>query len=174
MREGLTITELARRTGASAKTLRYWERRGLLPRAARTHSGYRVFDQQTIRYAEFVRKSKQVGLTLRQMRRVLEMARAGHNPCPEVVRWVEERMQEVDQQIRSLRALQRRLHEFRRVYERRSDLECFRPGELCCMIEELPDSEPEKGSCDAKAICDGPDGVSRDRRQSSDIKRRRC
>ncbi|MGH9342974.1 MAG: MerR family DNA-binding transcriptional regulator, partial [Terriglobia bacterium] len=46
MRETLTVTALAKRTGVSSKTIRYWESLGLLPRAARTHTGYRLFDPE--------------------------------------------------------------------------------------------------------------------------------
>ncbi|MFB3917381.1 MAG: MerR family DNA-binding transcriptional regulator [Terriglobales bacterium] len=169
--EALTITELARRTGASAKTLRYWERLGLLPRAARTHSGYRVFDHQALHYAEFIRKSKSVGLTLREMQRVLKMAGAGRNPCPEVVRWIDGKAREVEQQIRSLQALQRRLREFRRIYHRGSPLECSRPGELCCLIENLPDFKPEKGGRNAKGVRASADAADSDRRQSRNGRR---
>ncbi len=89
MREALTISRLARRSGVPPKTLRYWESLGLLPRAARTHTGYRLFDSEALRYIAFVRKSKSIGLTLAEMREVLRLARSGRCPCSKVVAWTE-------------------------------------------------------------------------------------
>jgi hypothetical protein len=64
MRQALSISALARSTGVTSKTLRHWERVGLLPKAARTHTGYRIFAPEVMRYIDFILKAKTVGLTL--------------------------------------------------------------------------------------------------------------
>src|SRR5258708_593487 len=87
-----SITALSKKTRVPAATLRYWEHLGLLPRAARTHTGYRMFAGEVLQYVEFVRRSKAIGLSLRQMRRVLDVARTGGTPCPEVEEWIRERL----------------------------------------------------------------------------------
>lgn len=48
MREALRISALARKTGVRSTTLRYWEQLGLLPRAARSHTGYRLFGTEAM------------------------------------------------------------------------------------------------------------------------------
>jgi MerR family copper efflux transcriptional regulator len=139
MREALRISALAKKTGVRSTTLRYWERLGLLPRAARTHTGYRLFGNEAVHYVEFVRKSKEVGLSLRQMRRVLELARAGQSPCAEVERWIERKLQSLETQIQSLRELQHRL---RGICESRKKTQVQRDNskELCCLIAGLPEA----------------------------------
>lgn len=139
MREALRISALAKKTGVRSTTLRYWEQLGLLPRAARTHSGYRLFGNEAVQYVEFVRKSKEVGLSLRQMRRVLELARAGQSPCAEVERWIERKLQSLETQIQSLRELQCRL---RGICESRKKTQVRRDSskELCCLIAGLPEA----------------------------------
>jgi MerR family copper efflux transcriptional regulator len=139
VREALRISALAKKTGVRSTTLRYWEQLGLLPRAARTHTGYRLFGNEAVQYVEFVRKSKEVGLSLRQMRRVLELARAGQSPCAEVERWVERKLQSLETQIQSLRELQRRL---RGICESRKKTQVQRDNskELCCLIAGLPEA----------------------------------
>lgn len=103
MNEGfVSITVLARRTGVSAKALRHWEGLGLLPKASRTRAGYRVFPQETAAYIEFVKRSKTMGLTLRQMKSVLGIARGGQSPCPAVETWIAQRIGELEAEIRSL------------------------------------------------------------------------
>jgi DNA-binding transcriptional MerR regulator len=96
MAQALSISALARSTGVTAKMLRYWERVGLLPKAALTHTGYRIFGAEANCYIDFILKSKSVGLTLAEMKRVIEFARQGKNPCPEVVQWIDEKDRAVD------------------------------------------------------------------------------
>lgn len=135
---GRSASELAKGAGVTSKTLRHWEHLGLLPKATRTHAGYRVFDSQVTHYVDFIQKSKTVGLTLKETKRVLDLARKGKNPCPQVVEWVDEKVMAVEQQIRTLKALQKRLGEFRQICSSSSVMSCFRPGEMCCLIEDLP------------------------------------
>lgn len=64
------ISELARRAGVSASTLRFYEQAGLLS-AARTASGYRVYDERAVRRLEFVGAAKLLGLPLEEIRELL-------------------------------------------------------------------------------------------------------
>jgi DNA-binding transcriptional MerR regulator len=150
MQRAFSISKLAKGAGVTSKTLRHWEHLGLLPKATRTHTGYRVFDSQVTHYINFIQKSKTVGLTLKETKRVLELARKGKNPCPQVVEWVDEKVIAVEQQIRTLKALQKRLSEFRQMCSTSSVMTCFRPGEMCCLIEGLPN--PKNGGSHAKAV----------------------
>jgi DNA-binding transcriptional MerR regulator len=164
MRQVVSISALARSTGVTSKTLRYWERVGLLPKAARTHTGYRIFAAEANHYIEFILKAKSVGLTLSEMKRVLEFARQGKNPCPEVVQWIDEKDRAVEQQIHSLRALQRRLQRFREFCSVSSVTTCAREKELCCLIEDLPNSRLMKGNGDEKTVLACASVVGRTRR----------
>jgi hypothetical protein len=109
-----------------------------------------VFDPQITRYIEFIQRAKTVGLSLKEMKRLLELARKGKNPCPQVMKWADDKAIAVDQQIRTLRALQQRLGEFRNMRPPSYAVMCFRPGEMCCLIEDLPN--PQNGGSHAKAV----------------------
>ena len=150
MQQAVSISELAKSAGITSRTLRHWERVGLLPRATRTHTGYRMFDPQIAHHITFIQKAKTVGLTLGEMRRLLELARKGKNPCPEVVQWTDTRAAAVERQIGELKALAKRLSDFRHICLTTSVLTCFRPGEKCCLIEDLPN--PNNGGGHAKAV----------------------
>lgn len=145
MTGGLTITEVARRTGASARALRYWERLDLLPRAARSHTGHRLFSPDALRYVEFIGKSRSVGLSLAQMKRVLTLVRRGQDPCPEVCLWMCEKTQELERQIRALQRLRRRVMSVARSGSRRNcaQSDCCAKGR-CFLVSNLPHS-PKKG-----------------------------
>jgi MerR family transcriptional regulator, copper efflux regulator len=163
MRQALSISALARSAGVTSKTLRYWERVGLLPKAARTHTGYRIFGAEANHYIEFILKAKSVGLTLAEMKRVIEFARQGKSPCPQVVQWIDEKDRAVEQQIHSLRALQRRLWWFLRICSISSVTTCAREEELGCLIEDLPNPQLAKGDGHEKALlaCSSSSGRAR-------------
>jgi MerR family copper efflux transcriptional regulator len=163
MGQALSISALAKSAGVTSKTLRHWERVGLLPKASRTHTGYRIFGTEAGHYVEFILKAKSVGLTLSEMKRVLDFARQGKNPCPEVVQWIEAKDRAVEQQIHSLLALQRRLRRFRRLCSVSSVTTCTRENELCCLIEDLPNPQLAKGDGHEKALhaCSSSSGRTR-------------
>lgn len=163
MRQALSISALAKSVGVTAKTLRYWERIGLLPRANRTHTGYRIFAPEVIHYIDFILKARSVGLTLLEMKRLIELAHDGANPCPEVVQWIDEKDRALEQQIHALHALQRRLRRLRRVCSTSSAMNCAREGELCCLIEDLPSPKSVKGNGDEKTLLAGANLVGRAR-----------
>src|SRR5580704_18512158 len=135
MQRALTISELAKTAGVTTRTLRHWERLGLLLKATRTHTGYRVFDPQATHYVDFIQKAKTVGLTLKEAKRLLELARNGKNPCPQVVKWIDEKAVAVERQIGTLTALQKRLNEFRRACTTSAASACFRTGEVLFLYE---------------------------------------
>jgi DNA-binding transcriptional MerR regulator len=152
MRQAFSISTLAKSAGVTAKTLRYWERIGLLPRANRTHTGYRIFAPEVMRYIDFILKAKTVGLTLSEMRRVIEVAHDGANLCPEAMQWLDDKDKALERQIHSLRALQRRVRRFCDLCSTNDVLTCTREKELCCLIEDLPNSRLMKGNGDEKTL----------------------
>ncbi|SDF42533.1 DNA-binding transcriptional regulator, MerR family [Lentzea fradiae] len=70
--ELLTIGQLARRTGLSARTLRFWSNEGAITPAGRTASGYRLYDSECVARVELVRTLRELGFGLDDVRRVLE------------------------------------------------------------------------------------------------------
>lgn len=145
MSNRLTVTKLARQAGVSPKAIRYWESLGLLPRASRTHTGYRVFSPEAEQYLRFIVKSKALSLSLAEMRQVLRLARAGRCPCDEVVRWTEQRIAEIETEIRVLSETLRRLRRVTREWRREPSCEPERCGELCSLIDHLPEFHSSKG-----------------------------
>ncbi|RSM59589.1 MerR family transcriptional regulator [Actinoplanes sp. ATCC 53533] len=68
----LTIGQLAHRTGLAARTLRFWSNEGAVPPAARSASGYRLYDAASVARVELVRTLRELGLGLDDVRRVLD------------------------------------------------------------------------------------------------------
>lgn len=101
----MRIGELAAATGTTTKTLRFYEDSGLLPPAARTPAGYREYDQTTVARLDFIRRGRAAGLTLAQIREVLDVRDRGRAPCAHVAELLAVRLRDLDAQIADLHAL---------------------------------------------------------------------
>ncbi len=103
--DAMRIGELAQASGITTKTLRFYEATGLLPPAERTASGYRDFTRDTLGRLDFIRRGRAAGLSLAQVRQVLDIADAGRTPCRHVHSLLGERLTGLDRQIADLQAL---------------------------------------------------------------------
>ncbi|WP_180901852.1 MerR family transcriptional regulator [Martelella soudanensis] len=73
----MKIGELAKRSGLTAHTIRYYEKIGLLPDAGRDHAGHRDYDVSALVWIEFLGRLKTTGMPIRQMLRYAELRRQG-------------------------------------------------------------------------------------------------
>ncbi|HLS74336.1 heavy metal-responsive transcriptional regulator [Georgenia satyanarayanai] len=101
----MRIGELAEASGTTTKTLRFYEKAGLLPPPERTPNGYRDYAPETLTRLDFIRRSRTAGLTLAQIREVLDIRDAGVAPCQHVQDLLETRLGDLDRQIADLQAL---------------------------------------------------------------------
>ncbi|HOQ54290.1 MAG TPA: heavy metal-responsive transcriptional regulator, partial [Micropruina sp.] len=105
----MLIGELALATGMSRQTIRFYERKGLLPEASRGHNGYRVYDDSTLARLRFVNLAQAAGMTLSEIHRIIELREDGIVPCAHVVTLIDNKLVEVRARIRHLAALQAEL-----------------------------------------------------------------
>lgn len=101
----MRIGELAKAADTTAKTLRFYEEQGLLPPADRTPSGYRDYGPESVARIDFVHRGQAAGLTLAQIRQILEIRDSGSAPCGHVQDLLDTRLAEIEQQIAQLTAL---------------------------------------------------------------------
>lgn len=111
----LKISEAARLAGVPAKTLRYYEGIGLISPAKRTESGYRLYGWRELERIEFVRRAKLMGLSLEEIRGLVETAEDG---IPNAVfqhldDLLEHSLEETERRIEELRAFRESLLEYR-------------------------------------------------------------
>lgn len=103
------IGELGGRFGLNPRTIRYYERIGLLPRAARSGSGYRLYAQDAAARLEFVLKAKSFGLTLEEIRRILSLHDEGVAPCEHTRDFIRNKVGEIEDRIAALNSLKKTL-----------------------------------------------------------------
>jgi DNA-binding transcriptional MerR regulator len=113
----MTIGEVSRRSGFTIRTLRFYERRGVLPPTARRPSGYRLYGDVDLRRLAFIRQAKALGLTLDAIRELVVAARQrnGATTRDRLLRMLEGRISQTTQQIETLTGLRNELHRRRRA-----------------------------------------------------------
>jgi DNA-binding transcriptional MerR regulator len=132
----LGIRHLAREAGVSAKTLRYWETRGLLPPPRRTHTNYRLYGETDLERVLF--KAQSLGLTLAEIRQIFDLARSQKAPCDAVIAWTGEKVRALEQQIRLLRNLKGRLRQYQRHWSAERRPSQLEQNEICRCIASVP------------------------------------
>jgi DNA-binding transcriptional MerR regulator len=128
VKETFSIGELARPTGTKVETIRYYERIGLLPAPARTVGNYRAYTRQHLERLNFIRRGRNLGLSLDQVRQLLRLADDPDQPRTEVGRIARQHLVEVERKLADLSAL---ATELRRLIER-----CSRGAVAECRVIE--------------------------------------
>src|SRR3546814_6349023 len=105
----MKIGERAASTGVTTKTIRCWKSTGLLADPTRTPSSYRDYDPESVDRLYFIRHAQASGLTLGQIRQILEIGDSGDAPCAHVVRVVADRLADVETRIAELAETRRHL-----------------------------------------------------------------
>lgn len=104
----LPIGELSRRTGVHIETIRYYERIKMLPAPQRTASGRRVYGSAETRTLSFIRRARELGFTLEEIRALLALsAEGGPEVCAEGRELAAGHLAEVQAKIADLRAMER-------------------------------------------------------------------
>src|SRR5215475_5447364 len=140
----IKIGEVARRAGVGIETLRFYERSGLLDRPARTEGGYRLYDAETLKTLEFIKRAQSLGFTLEEIKRIIAESRAGQRPCAEVRETVRRRLAELDEQMEQIRRYRNALATTLKEWDEKG----FADGDFCGLIEsvEINATRPERNS----------------------------
>ncbi len=134
--DGLTIGKAARLAGVGVETIRFYERRGLIerPRARLQGSGYREYPLETVRRIRFIRRAKELGFTLKEIKELLALRIAPETTCEDIRRRAEAKIRDVEAKIASLQRIRSALEE---LVER-----CVGEGPACeCPILDVLEEE---------------------------------
>lgn len=123
--------EVARAAGVNVETLRFYERRGLLPKPGRTVSGHRRYGAVTLERIQLIKRAQALGFSLPEIATLLEAMNDPQANCEEVCATVQVKLDHMDQLLVKLRAQRRRLLQLRDACPQ------VRPLRECPVIEEL-------------------------------------
>jgi Cu(I)-responsive transcriptional regulator len=107
----LTIGKLAKATGTKVETVRFYEKMGLLPPPARTQSNYRIYEVMHLERLSFIRRARELGFPLDQVRDLLGLADQTDRSCAEVDMIARQHLDEVERKIADLAAMRDELTE---------------------------------------------------------------
>ena len=110
MNDALRIGEVATSAGVSIDTVRYYERRRLLPIARRTPSGYRIFSSDAIEQVLFIKQAQELGFSLNEIATLL--TNNGINDCRRVHDLLQVKLSELDARMKSMRAFRGKLSNY--------------------------------------------------------------
>lgn len=102
MEGGLKIGELARRAGVTAKAIRFYERKGILPAAKRAANRYRLYGGETAEMLRFIKQATGLGLTLAEIKDIIVIRQGGRPPCTHVHQLLSDKAVELDRKLKDL------------------------------------------------------------------------
>lgn len=103
------IGDIAKKFGLNVRTIRYYETIGILPKARRTESGYRIYTKETTERLEFILKAKVLGLKLDEIKEIISLYEKGKIPCECTRAIIRKKIEEIDEKITNLSDLKSRL-----------------------------------------------------------------
>ncbi|MFZ1936048.1 MAG: heavy metal-responsive transcriptional regulator [Thermoguttaceae bacterium] len=105
----LTIGLVARRAGVGVETVRFYERQGLIEEPPRRLSGYREYDDGVVSRLGFIRRAKDLGFTLKEIKELLSLRRDPTTSAADVKRRAEDKIADIESKIRSLQKMKKAL-----------------------------------------------------------------
>lgn len=129
----LTIGQLAERAGVNIQTVRYYERRGLMPRPSRTRAGYREYRPEAADRLRFIRRAQELGFSLEEIAELLALRVKHASACAEVEARARAKIAVVDRKIAELQRMRSTLERLAAACE------AHEPTSECPILEALED-----------------------------------
>jgi MerR family transcriptional regulator, copper efflux regulator len=113
--KSLTIGHLAKQAGVNLQTVRYYERRGLLPRPPRSASGYRLSPKEAGHRLKFIRRAQELGFSLKEITELLSLRVSRAASCADIRARAEAKITDIQAKIRSLESMEKVLRKLTRA-----------------------------------------------------------
>ncbi len=139
----MRIGEVAKMTGVSSKTLRFYEEIGVLSSPGRTPEGYRNYSKVAVDQINFIKASQAVGLSLREIRDIMVYRQREVVPCQHVLELLQQRSREYQDKIDELTKA-RSLIDLLVNRARDLDVKDCQPGDICHIIPQHELSSPDQ------------------------------
>jgi len=113
--KSLTIGRLAKEAGVNLETVRFYERRGLLPRPPRSASGYRLFPAEAARRLRFIRRAQELGFSLKEVGELLSLRVSRRTTSAAIRARAEAKIAGIQEKIRNLKSMKKTLQKLTKV-----------------------------------------------------------
>lgn len=126
----LTIGQLAKTTGETVKTLRYWSDQGLLTHTVK-ESQYRLYTEKALEEVQFIRSSQKLGWSLMEIKAILQQGCSGESECSTVIAELERHIRDAEQRIQDIQTVKANLEDRLAWAKKQESLNCT---SSCCVI----------------------------------------
>ena len=130
----MNVTQLARRAGTTADTVRHYTELGLLRPARNPANGYREYGKNDLSRLNFSLQARSLGFTLQDISALIAESDAGHSPCQHTRSLIEQRLAEVEARIAELTRLSERMRSAMKQWSTRPDCAPGN-GTVCGLIQ---------------------------------------
>ena len=127
----LMIGGVARLAEVGVETMRFYEREGLIESPPRRASGYRQYPSDTVDRVRFIKRAKALGFSLKEIKELLSLRAAPRAKCADIRQRAEEKVQDIDEKIETLRRMRKALAKLM------AECEGSRPVTECPILESL-------------------------------------
>ncbi len=117
--------------------LRYYERRGLLHPSGRSPAGYRIYNEESLKRLRLIRRAKEIGFTLEEIRGLLDLNIGSAAACTRVKEQAERKLSDVEDKMKALGSVKKVLKELIKACDRR------RPTEECPILKTIEEENLE-------------------------------
>ncbi len=107
--ESLTIGKVARLAEVGVETIRFYERKGLIDEPPRRESGYRQYPEDTVHRLRSIRRAKELGFTLKEIKELLALRIEPATTCEDIRGRAEAKISDIEQKIRTLKSMKEAL-----------------------------------------------------------------
>ena len=129
----ITIGIVARQAGVNVETIRFYEREALIEKPPRRGTGYRQYPQDTVARIRFIRRAKELGFSLNEIKELLELRTSTRPACVEVRRCAKDKILDIKRKVRDLQRMKKALMQLTMACEGRG------PATPCPILEALED-----------------------------------
>ena len=132
----LTIGTLARQSGVNLETVRFYERRGLLPEPPRSASGYRLYPAEATRRLRFIKRAQELGFSLNEIEELLSLRLSPRATSEQVRNRAEAKIEDIEAKISTLESMKKTLQKLTKAC-----VGCA-PASECPILESLDGERP--------------------------------
>lgn len=100
------VGQLANEAGINIETVRYYEKLKLLPKPKRKESRYRIYDETDLKRLLFIKRAKELGFTLKEIKELMELKIDSESKCGDVKHLTEHKLKDVENRIRDLKRIE--------------------------------------------------------------------
>ncbi|MCK5286990.1 MAG: Hg(II)-responsive transcriptional regulator [Thermodesulfovibrionia bacterium] len=105
----LTIGKLAKTANVNVETIRYYERRALIPKPRRKESGYREYSEEMVQRIQFIKHAKELGFSLKEIHELLSLKLDPKTSCSEVKNRAETKIADIEEKVKTLQRMKKAL-----------------------------------------------------------------